>query len=263
MRTWTGDTENLLKEKYPVLTNSRLAELLPGKTISSLRSKARKLGLKKEIGFRFTPDRLEELKRDYHNTDSADLAEHFGCPLRSVYNARRRLGLKKDKEFIRETGRKNAEHPDAKRHRFKKGIIPFSKGKKQEEYMSREGIERSKPTRFKKGQKSRNKKPVGYERVNIYGYVEIKISEPNIFKLKHRLLWEQAYGTIPAGHIIRLKDGNPRNCTLDNLYMISRSKHLKDENSFYVRYPKEVRELIQLNGVLKRQINKVEKNGCD
>lgn len=54
------------------------------------------------------------------------------------------------------------------------------------------------------------------------------------------------------------------NCDVDNLYMISRSKQLKDENSLHAKYPAEVRTLIQLKGALKRQINKAtRKNGSN
>jgi len=243
-----------------------LAELLPDKAPSAIKQKARKLGLKKENRSRLTPEQLAELKRDYHNTLSSELSERFGCSLRSIYNAQHRLGLKKDKEFVAETARKNLteDHP-ARKHLYKKGQTAFNKGKKQTEFMSPEAIERTRHTRFQTGQLPHNTrrdfdiserfhKKCGKK----YKYIRIGLGKWIPYQ---RYVWERAYGTIPAGYNIQFKDGDTLNCSLDNLYMISRAEQMKGENSFYVRYPEGVRSLIHLKGELKRQINKATKNG--
>ncbi|SEH05521.1 hypothetical protein [Candidatus Venteria ishoeyi] len=64
---------------------------------------------------------------------------------------------------------------------IKKGNIPFNKGKKQAEYMSKESIAKSQATRFKKGRKPHNTKQKG-DIVSIkdsyngtyYKYIKIK-----------------------------------------------------------------------------------------
>ena len=109
--------------------------------------------------------------------------------------------------------------------RFQKGHPSPTKGKKQTDYASPEGIERTKKTRFKKGIIPHNTLPVGAER-NLIGYIEIKVAQPNKWMLKHRWLWEQAYGPIPEGHYIRFKDGDPMNLALDNLIMIDKETHI-------------------------------------
>ena len=263
MRTWTFEQEDLLCEKYPTATNAELVELFPDKTIQAIKTKALKLGSKKaKQMFRFTPKQLGELKRDYHNTSNIDLANRFRCSIHTIENIGFRHKLKKDIEFIRETAKNNfTENHPAKKYWIKKGTPPPNKGRKQVDYMTDEAIERTKATRFQKGQMIWNQKPVGYERITKDGYIEVKVSEPNVFKLKHRVIWEQKYGQIPAGHNIQFKDGNPLNCTIENFYMISRSDQLKNENSFYAQYPEEMWNLIQLKGVLKRQINKATNNG--
>lgn len=113
---------------------------------------------------------------------------------------------------------------------FEKGKAAFNKGKKQSEFMSPEAIERTKSTRFHKGHLPPNTKPVGYERINVNGYIEVKIkmrpSHPSCndnFVPKHRLVWEQANGPIPEGHIITFKDGNKLNTDLENLMLISQA----------------------------------------
>lgn len=79
-------------------------------------------------------------------------------------------------------------------------------------------------TSFKKGNKPHNYMPVGSERVNGDGYVDVKIADPNIWKAKHILLWEEAYGLIPEGHCLIFLDRNRQNVSLDNLQMISRTQ---------------------------------------
>ena len=153
----------------------------------------------------------------------------------------------------------NNNHRCPKTGRFLKGFVPENKGKKQEEYMSAEAIEKSKATRFQKGNVPHNHKPVGYERITVDGYIEIKMAEPNVFKLKHRVVWEQNFGKIPKGHNIQFRDGNRQNLDISNLYMISRADQLKNENSIY-NYPEDIRRTIHAVGVLSRTINKHNKS---
>jgi len=98
---------------------------------------------------------------------------------------------------------------------FRKGMIPWNKGKK--------GINTGgKQTQFQKGQKGWNYKPVGTERTNTDGYVEIKIADPGKWKSKHIIIWEEANGLVPKGHVVIFADGNQQNVTLENLLLVSR-----------------------------------------
>ena len=112
--------------------------------------------------------------------------------------------------------------------RFQKGQIPFNKGKKG---WSAPGTEK---TRFKKGHLPHNTKPLGYERVTKDGYIEVKIAErPNRqtgeknFRPKHHIVWEAANGPVPKGYIVIFLDGDPLNCALENLALVSRAEHLQ------------------------------------
>ena len=111
--------------------------------------------------------------------------------------------------------------------RFIKGSVPWNKGTK--------GLTKPNSTSFKKGNKTKNYRPVGaislrkrYKRQK-QDYYYIKVGEPNIWKPYHRYLWEQKYGPIPAGLLLIFKDGNHLNCTKDcsNFKLISRSIHGK------------------------------------
>ncbi len=100
--------------------------------------------------------------------------------------------------------------------RFQSGHVPFNKGRK--------GIDGWEPTQFKKGHKPHNYKPVGTERVNGDDYVDIKIADPNKWKGKHILVWEEHNGPVPKGHVIIFGDGNRRNFEPDNLILVSRKQ---------------------------------------
>lgn len=91
-----------------------------------------------------------------------------------------KLKLRKSAEFLFEHSSKGF---------FPKGHQPTNKGRKQTEYMSDAQIEKTKATRFKKGCIPKNHKEVGYERITRDGYIEVKTAEPNVFELKHRLVW--------------------------------------------------------------------------
>jgi len=207
----------------------------------------------------FTEEQIEEISLLFPITCTGDLAIQFQCSYSCIANMANKYGWKKDKNLIRELARQNMlreDHP-AKKFWIKKGTIPPNKGKKSSEYMTPEAIDRMRITQFQKGQMPHNHKNVGYERINVEGYVEVKIAEPKTFKLKHRLVWEQNYGPIPKGCNIQFKDGNRQNCQMENLYLISRADQIKHENSFLVRYPKSLQLAIQARGALNRQINKL------
>ena len=110
--------------------------------------------------------------------------------------------------------------------KFKKGNIPFNKGKHTP------SVGRMIETQFKAGHMPHNTKPIGYERISKGGFIEVKVREKpengrKNFEFKHRLIWEQAHGEIPKGYIITFLDGNPQNCVLENLAIISRAENLQ------------------------------------
>ncbi|MDA1742213.1 HNH endonuclease signature motif containing protein [Bacillus cereus] len=122
------------------------------------------------------------------------------------------LGLNQITAYIKNNGLSSGINT-----RFTKGQDSWNKGTKG---ICAGGIR----TQFKKGQKPHNYKPVGSERVNADGYVDVKIADPNKWKAKHRLLWEKENGPIPKGHVIIFGDGNRRNFQQDNLILVSKSQ---------------------------------------
>ena len=205
----------------------------------------------------WTKEEINILLRDYQdpNIFTADIAKRLDRTLSQVYNKARTMGLKAPLERIRLAGKLGTNHPNAVAHRFKKGSVPPNKGKK----MSPEVYEKLKETMFKKGNSPVNHREVGSERINVDGYIEIKVAEPNVWRLKHRIIWEQHNGVIPAGYNVQFKNRNTQDCRIENLYIISKSEQMRTENSLVARYPKEVQEVIRLKGVVNRVIHKREK----
>ena len=132
---------------------------------------------------------------------------------------------------------------------FSKGHVPANKGKK----MSPEIYEKVKHTMFQKGHAPQNHRPVGSERVSRDGYIEIKVAEPDKWKLKHRVLWEESRGKIPKGSILIFLDGNKQNVVLDNLRLIERGTHAVMNHEGLCNYEGEFKDTAIATAALKRQ----------
>lgn len=103
--------------------------------------------------------------------------------------------------------------------RFPKGHITHNKGKK----MPKEVYEKAKGTMFRKGHIPENHKEVGSERINVDGYTEVKVAEPNKWKLKQRFIYEEATGEkLTKNDVIIFLDGDRQNFDINNLVKMTR-----------------------------------------
>lgn len=118
--------------------------------------------------------------------------------------------------------------------RFEKGHIPDNKGKKWDDYMSKDAQERSRKTTFKKGNKPLNAVDIGEEHMRYsgskpddLGYLHVKVCDGKGNKNwipKQRVIYEQHHGPIPAGHKVIFADGNRFNFDIENLVLVSSSE---------------------------------------
>lgn len=132
---------------------------------------------------------------------------------------------------------------------FEKGSISHNKGKK----MPADVYEKAKPTMFKKGNVPPNHRPVGSERISKDGYIEIKVEEPNKWRLKHRVVWENVNGKIPDGYIIIFRDNDRTNTSIENLILIKRSTHARMNQNGLSRYTEEFKETAVMIAELKEK----------
>jgi hypothetical protein len=121
---------------------------------------------------------------------------------------------------------------------------------------------RSIETRFKPGQKPKNHHPIGHERITRDGNTQRKLTDTGCTRKDYvnisHIVWIAENGAIPAGHIIRHKDGNNQNCELSNLQCISKADNMR-LNSYH-NYPAPIPQLIQLRSALNRQLNNRSKS---
>ena len=206
---------------------------------------------------KWTQEEIDTLTRMYPNHYAREIAGILGRCVSSIHCKAQALGIESSREKNQRAGYEASKSPASIESRFPKGHNPVNKGKR----VSQETYAKIQPTMFKKGQNPVNHRDVGSERVNVDGYIEIKVAEPNRWRLKHRVIWEQVNGAIPKGFNVQFKNHNRQDCRLDNLYLISKAEQMAKENSYWAKYPKEIQELIHLKGVVNRAIHKAEKNG--
>jgi len=147
--------------------------------------------------------------------------------------------------------------------RYRKGQEPANKGKKMPYNAN------SARTQFKKGQVPPNRLPLWSERVDKYGYIEMKVpledphtGFPTRFMHKHRYLWEQANGPLPDGHALKCLDGNRTNTDPGNWEAIPRALLPRLSGRWCRGYddaPDEIKPTLMATAKLKHAINEAVK----
>lgn len=205
----------------------------------------------------YKPLTLQEellIKRDYLKKPVKTIAAEINVSGGRIMRFLKRNGLEIPKEIIEKRIQES---------RFKSGSTPFNKGKKQSEFMSVEGIESSKRTRFAKGHIPHNTKKTGNGTISIredssgkiYKFIRLK---KGVWEQYHRVLWEKVNGKIPDDHIVVFKDNNTLNVTIENLELISRTENMY-RNSRH-NYPDEIIPSLVLTRKIEQKLNTL-KNG--
>jgi hypothetical protein len=201
------------------------------------------------------------LRQSYATYRTGVIAQVLGRRESNVYQKATKLGLKKDRECVRQWSREAMADPNhgGHRSRFVQGQEPANKGKKHPPGWS---PGRMSQTQFKRGNKPVTWLPVGTYRVND-GMLERKVNDlpgpPNVrWHAVSRIVWEEAHGPVPKGHVVVFKPGRQttelEDITLDAVELITR-RELMRRNSVHTVYPPELARTVQLRGVLTRAIN--------
>ena len=241
---WTPEEDEWMREHYPHHSLSKLASMHaehfpngPHRTNKAIGSRAKVLRIVKAEGYVsnpptfWTPDKRAWFVSFVPGHEEREIsAEHerlYGTPLTEIQigNAKTKFGVK------------SGTHGGY----FKKGQTSPNKGKTWDELgHDPEKQAKMRSTCFKKGNMPHNSEalPIGVERVNRDGYIEVKVAMRKSharcndnWKAKHRLVYEQNHGGIPNGCQIVFADGDKRNFDPDNLVAVPRSlwstiKHL-------------------------------------
>lgn len=210
-------------------------------------------------------DERAYLVRHYADTSTMRIADALDRDVTHVYSQAYRLGLRKSAAFMASalSGRIQRTGAHSRATQFQPGETPWNKG--------RSGCTGTHPNtvanHFKPGSRPHTWMPVGSHRINSDGYLQTKITDtgypPRDWMATHRLVWEAANGPLPPGCLVRFLPGRRstelERITPDALECITRREHMR-RNSLH-QMPRELAELVQLRGVLTRQINKRTKEG--
>ena len=200
----------------------------------------------------------DELVRSlYSESSTRELAARLGCSIRAVYLRAVRFGVRKSKAQIGREAAANRLKPGhrGRLHQFKPGQQSWNAGRKLPGWTRGRMAE----TQFRAGAKPHTWRPLGSERFSKEGYLQRKVTDtgypPRDWVSVHILLWQEAYGPVPAGHAVCFRDGNKTHVVLDNLELVSR-RELMLRNTVH-RLPKEMALAIQMKGALNRKIRRL------
>lgn len=202
----------------------------------------------------WTAAELAELSARYADTNTVQLAEELGRPLRGVYCMAEKLGLKKSPEYRAACSRQAVENLSVggERTRFRHGHRTWNKGVP---YLAGG---RAAETQFKTGQAPHTWRPIGSNRVTKEGYLQRKIQDTGVTRKDyvgvHHLVWRLHGFEVMAGHALVFRDGDRRNFDINNLELVSHAA-LMLRNSVH-RHGPEIAQISQLIGCINRQINK-------
>ena len=208
-----------------------------------------------------------------HTSTGKQIAAALGLPVPAVMQKAHAMGLRKTQATIARIARQRMADPAHPCHgaQFKPGAAPWNKGLKG----STGTHPNSRANHFKPGQlngtAAANRQPVGALRITEDGTLQRKVAGTvgalyRNWQPVHRTVWEAAHGPVPAGHIVVFKPGRRttelQRITLDALDLITRAENMR-RNSFLTKYPPELARLVQLRGVLSRQINRKAREAAE
>lgn len=183
-----------------------------------------------------------------------EIASELGRTARALQFRARLHGLRRPLAVAASTHTGDPRRGKDGRMRFTAGREPWNKGRRHV------AGGRSPATQFKAGQMPANTAPLGALRV-ADGILQRKIAmhgrtSGDRWRSVHELVWIEAFGAIPEGHIVRFREGmattDQDQITPGRLECVSRADHMR-RNSIQ-RLPPDLRQVMQLRGVLNRRI---------
>jgi HNH endonuclease len=230
---WTASMILFLQQNWQEMTNQQLADNLDLR-LTTTRTKLYELGFyRMELEY-WTKAQITFLKKNYQKKGDVELAEIFnkkwnkkkGWSKKHIEKKRRYLKLKRTAKQMRQIKERNKQQGRFSINHWKRWIAR----------VAQEGDVRQ---------------------WDIKGRPVMVIKEGNSFKHLNRVVYQKHFGKIPDRMAVVFKDGNPLNCSPENL-MLDTKARVMTRNSI-ARFPKDVRLAIHAVHQLKRKIKTYEK----
>lgn len=223
-------------QRYPKEISEFITEKVVGRTTKELVKM-----INDEFGTTFTESKIQSYKTNHGLKSGTPIGKPAGMgsnvfPLEVrefIIQNIQGIGPKEMTELLNKTFNKNYKASQIKNYYannklssgltgyFDKDHIPQNKGKKGQ---CAPGCEKG---WFRKGNTPENHKPVGSERIDTKdGYTLIKNAEPNVWELKHKVIYEEVHGKVPDGCVVTFLDGDITNLKIDNLEAITMGESL-------------------------------------
>lgn len=208
----------------------------------------------------WTQDEDNYLLANYADSTPQELEDYLKRSRPSIYQRATALGLKKSAHyFATAAAGRFGDGTKNNGHRFKPGNAPWNRGFRG---WYAEGAER---TWFQKGQRSPTTVPIGSLRISKDGLLQRKISNDagsnsQRWRSVHELVWVEANGPVPPGHIVIFKPGmktiDPEQITIDKVECISRAENARRNHQ---RLGADLIRLYQIKGAITRQVNRINR----
>lgn len=164
-------------------------------------------GLRKRLGWKVgrEPGRYKGRRVKYSDVEISWLRDNCTLPIGEYHQAFCSAFNRQDVTAVGLQGmRKREGWKTGRTGQFDKGAVPWAKGKKLPFNAN------SAATQFKKGLTPHNRRGPGHESVDEDGYIWIVTDQRNPWTgastwrvHKHRWLWEQTYGPVPEGMVLK------------------------------------------------------------
>lgn len=210
----------------------------------------------------WTAEERQLLASMYPHCHTSDIAAWLDCSVTRCYAMAQRMGLHKTEEFLASSMSGRLQPGQVSERmiagRWRAGLVPWNKGK------SYHAGGRSVATQFKPGHQSKKAAPIGAYRIDSQGLLQRKISNAHGSNSKrwrgvHELVWVEANGPLPPGHVVAFKPGQRTNVleeiTLSRVECISRGQ--MGARNHPINKSPEYARLVQLKGAITRQVNRI------
>jgi len=183
----------------------------------------------------WTDDEKDFMRENYPHMTNPEIAEALGRTVAAVARRGNQMGLSKTAETRARVNSRNSSKP--------RRVSPGSKR-----------------TQFSRGITPHNLLPIGAERWSHNGYLVRKIRDTGEWCERwapvHKLLWEEAHGPIPEGHVVAFRDGDKTNVVLENLELRTKKDHMLRYSVW--NYPRPLAEAMRMLGQHRRRIREKE-----